>query len=254
MLDLWKEILMQDTQRNSSVNMNNHGFTLIEVLVVISIISLLISVLLPALQMARQASRQSMCLSNIRQVSIAINSFETDRNHLPFLYNSTAPNGYGTKLRLAEQLVADDYLPETEKWGEVNQVYSGVLSCPSIRGVDDNFRSNGYATTYGFNSLFRSLVPTDSWRSNVPLRTDEIAMHVGLSKAIGAMDGIVNHTSHSNVTGEKDIDPDHVSTLLPGRSIHMKRTSVNVLYMDAHAASSPAKQRVTGEVVWGTDF
>ncbi len=245
---------MKSTHPRLNTKSVSTGFTLIEVLVVISIISLLIAVLLPALQMARQASRQSMCLSNIRQISISLNAFETDRTYLPFLYNSTAPNQYGSKRRLAEQLVADDYLPDTKKWGEATQVYSGVLTCPSIRTADEDFRSNGYATTYGFNTFFRSLVPTDAWRSNVPIRSDEIALKIGLSNAIGAMDGMANHTTHSNISGEDDIDPNHASTELAKRSIHMKWTSVNVLYMDGHGVSSPASQRVQGEVDWGTGY
>jgi prepilin-type N-terminal cleavage/methylation domain-containing protein len=54
------------------------GFTLIELLVVIAIIALLISILLPALGKARCASRMSICLSNLRQMSIATQSYAAD--------------------------------------------------------------------------------------------------------------------------------------------------------------------------------
>lgn len=47
------------------------GFTLIEILVVISLISLLISILLPALQHARESARQVACASNERQTVLA---------------------------------------------------------------------------------------------------------------------------------------------------------------------------------------
>ena len=50
----------------------SRGFTLIELLVVISIIALLIAILLPALQAARNAARAAVCLSNQRQLGIAL--------------------------------------------------------------------------------------------------------------------------------------------------------------------------------------
>lgn len=47
------------------------GFTLIEILVAISIIALLISILIPALAKARDAGRAAVCLSNLKQMGTA---------------------------------------------------------------------------------------------------------------------------------------------------------------------------------------
>ena len=49
------------------------GFTLVELLVVISLIALLLGLLLPVLGAARSAARQSVCMSNLRQLQTAWN-------------------------------------------------------------------------------------------------------------------------------------------------------------------------------------
>ena len=61
------------------------GFTLIELLVVIAIIGILISIALPALAGARSAARQTECLSDLRQMGIALNVYVNDfRDRLPY--------------------------------------------------------------------------------------------------------------------------------------------------------------------------
>jgi prepilin-type N-terminal cleavage/methylation domain-containing protein/prepilin-type processing-associated H-X9-DG protein len=59
------------------------GFTLVELLVVITIISMLMALLLPAVQSARESARRATCMNNQKNLSLALLNYESGRRSFP---------------------------------------------------------------------------------------------------------------------------------------------------------------------------
>ena len=92
------------------------AFTFIELFVVIAIVALLAALLLPVLGRARESGRATACLSNLRQLGVALQLYVQDnQNRLPVMYDALA----STNLDTVEVVL-------TNHLGSVK-----ILRCPS---------------------------------------------------------------------------------------------------------------------------
>jgi prepilin-type N-terminal cleavage/methylation domain-containing protein len=123
------------------------GFTLVEVLVVISVIALLVGLLLPAVQQAREAACRTSCGNNLRQIGVALQSYHNDFQHLPPSRIGEGPSWAVLILPYLEQEVTyrkwDLTLPYGSQKAEAITTPVPVYFCPSRRGKSDALSASG---------------------------------------------------------------------------------------------------------------
>src|SRR6266516_950596 len=95
------------------------GFTLIELLVVIAIIAILAAILFPVFAQAREKARATGCLSNGKQIALAISMYAQD-------YDETFPFDIQAAGTVNEVWWADVVQPYIKTGNK-----GGILTCPS---------------------------------------------------------------------------------------------------------------------------
>lgn len=85
-------------------NSHSSGFSLIELLVTISIISIILGLLVVGVQSAREAARRSKCTNNLKQVALAVQMYHNTNNGLPALCTTYKRYGGTNETDTGEQI------------------------------------------------------------------------------------------------------------------------------------------------------
>lgn len=132
--------LGRNAKSEAQTALHRGAFTLVELLVVVSIIGILVSLLLPAVQSARESSRRASCANNLRNQALALQSFHDAQHWLP--PGRKWENGHETSWYLdilpqLEQNALQQAYDRQRPWSDTasnlavaNTVLS-VLRCPS---------------------------------------------------------------------------------------------------------------------------
>ncbi len=128
----------------SATKSKSHGFTLIELLVVIAIISILASILFPVFARARENARRTSCLSNLKQMGLAMMQYTQDYDETyPYAWSNLGTTPPGGLWGLGTNIWA---------WQQILHPYHKsvqVFACPSGVGANDTKPSRGH---YGANN------------------------------------------------------------------------------------------------------
>lgn len=144
--------------------MRRGGFTLVELLVVITIIALLASLLFPVFRSARERARTTVCGSRVKGLLVGLIAYDSENGSLPYGYDSRRttppPGGFPGNLMIDPIGWWWFHLTGAVRGGATRD--KDLVRCPSKRLKDPMLKGNLLAGNYGVNRALCTNVTASS--------------------------------------------------------------------------------------------
>ncbi|RKY24476.1 MAG: hypothetical protein DRP62_03655 [Planctomycetota bacterium] len=240
------------------------AFTLVELLVVISIIALLLSILLPSLGRARESARRIVCANNLKNIGMAnqIYANNWDDKYVPIMDTSVPkPSGVGGSFTyycwMANKSFRDYLVLDGRKAEKYNDTYEldtilpDEFFCPSDKVAKKHvISSKGVLVSYGYNATdWQSDMQSFNWN-----RPESDLIYVGYKMTsikrpseklvfVDAVDWYVfwyaaDYEKYWDKYGQASWD-DYAAAGVSGVTIYRHNEGANVLFYDTHVTYMP---------------
>lgn len=208
------------------------NFTLVELLVVISIIAILAALLLPSLNKARDKSRTITCTGNIKQIGSYLSLYVLDNSD--FYPHPLLKNNAGTNNNLWNEAIMVNYAKAPVVAGEIpTSIWEkSIFKCPSL----PKSISSGTYVHYGYNYWHLGTKRKDI-ATYAPWLPQNITCKPSFIQNPSKMLAVVDSVDTTTGNGYYYVSDSYVGNSLLADPRHDGRKNYNVVWTDGHAST-----------------